>query len=137
MKQLQQPRLRGNWVQTERAAHEAWAALIRKSPLAAQVMHILTSQVGEHNAVVISQKTLARLVEASERGVRKSKSRWMARAAFSTIFLLNGFGVRLNMNAFTCMPSKRDRKRGQVLESGPASTMNAVLTLPMAEKPRI
>lgn len=61
---------RNQWVQTERAAHEAWAALIRKSPLAAQVMHILTSQVGEHNAVVISQKVLAQLVEGSERGVR-------------------------------------------------------------------
>lgn len=33
-------------------------------------MHILTSQVGEHNAVVISQKVLADLVEGSERGVR-------------------------------------------------------------------
>ncbi|MCH8479675.1 MAG: helix-turn-helix domain-containing protein [Wenzhouxiangella sp.] len=58
------------WVQTERAAHEAWAALIRKSPLAAQVMHILTSQVGEQNAVVISQKVLADFVQGSERGVR-------------------------------------------------------------------
>ena len=61
---------RGQWVQTERAAHEAWAALIRKSPLAAQVMHILTSQVGEHNAVVISQKSLSHVVGGSERGVR-------------------------------------------------------------------
>lgn len=70
MSQLPERRPRGNWVQTERAAHEAWAALIRKSPLAAQVMHILTSQVGDHNAVVISQKVLASLVEGSERGVR-------------------------------------------------------------------
>lgn len=61
---------KGRWVQTERKAHEAWAVLIRKSPMAAQVMHILTSQVGEHNAVVISQKNLARLVSGSERGVR-------------------------------------------------------------------
>lgn len=82
MSQLPERRLRGNWVQTERAAHEAWAALIRKSPLAAQVMHILTSQVGEHNAVVISQKALAQLVEGSERGVRDAlnllkKDRWI------------------------------------------------------------
>lgn len=61
---------KGQWVQTERKAHEAWAALIRKSPMAAQVMHILTSRIGEHNAVVVSQKNLARLVEGSERGVR-------------------------------------------------------------------
>ncbi len=70
MNSLPEKKPKGQWVQTERAAHEAWAALIRKSPLAAQVMHILTSQVGEHNAVVISQKTLAQLVEGSERGVR-------------------------------------------------------------------
>lgn len=61
---------KGDWVQTERRAHEAWAALIRKSPLAAQVMHVLTARVGEYNAVVISQKNLARLVQGSERGVR-------------------------------------------------------------------
>jgi hypothetical protein len=82
MNQLPERRTRGNWVQTERAAHEAWAALIRKSPLAAQVMHILTSQVGEHNAVVISQKVLARLVHGSERGVRDAlavlkQDRWI------------------------------------------------------------
>lgn len=70
MNSLPDKKSKGQWVQTERAAHEAWAALIRKSPLAAQVMHILTSQVGEHNAVVISQKVLAQLVEGSERGVR-------------------------------------------------------------------
>lgn len=65
-------RQKGHWVQTERKAHEAWAALIRKSPLAAQIMHVLTSQVGEGNAVVLSQKNLARLVHGSERGVRNA-----------------------------------------------------------------
>ena len=55
----------GQWVQTERAAHEAWAALIAKAPKAAQLMHILTARVGEHNAVVISQKTLRSLMGCS------------------------------------------------------------------------
>ncbi len=61
---------KGQWVQTERKAHEAWAALIRKSPMAAQIMHLLTAQVGDGNAVLMSQKNLARLVQGSERGVR-------------------------------------------------------------------
>lgn len=74
MNSIPDKRSKGHWVQTERAAHEAWAALIRKSPLAAQVMHILTSQVGDHNAVVISQKSLAALVSGSERGVRDALS---------------------------------------------------------------
>lgn len=61
---------RGQWVQTERAAHEAWAALIRKSPIAAQIMHLLTARVGQHNAVVISQKNLAELIKCNPRSVR-------------------------------------------------------------------
>ena len=70
---LPQKPSRGTWVQTERAAHEAWIALIKRSPLAAQVMHALTSRVdSENNAVVVSQRTLADLVQASERGVRKA-----------------------------------------------------------------
>lgn len=72
----------GEWVQTERAAHEAFAALIGKSPLAAKIMHTLVSEVGEHNAVVISQGVLADLVGASRQGVQKAlgilqRDRWI------------------------------------------------------------
>lgn len=62
----------GNWVQTERAAHEAWASLIQKAPKAAQLMHILTARVGEHNAVVVSQKTLSELMTCSRRTVQRA-----------------------------------------------------------------
>lgn len=67
-------RPKGQWVQTERKAHEAWAALIAKAPKAAQVMHILTSQVGENNAVIISQKNLMKLTGASRRTVQRALS---------------------------------------------------------------
>ncbi len=60
----------GSWVQTERAAHEAWMNLIAKSPVGAQIMHALTARLGEHNAVVISQVALARIIGRSERAVR-------------------------------------------------------------------
>lgn len=63
------PPSRGNWVQTERAAHEAWAALMRSSPRAAELMHHLVARVGEHNAVVISQDDLARMMGKSKRTV--------------------------------------------------------------------
>lgn len=53
----------GSWVQTERAAHEAWASLVAKAPKAAQLMHLLTARVHENNAVVISHKTLADLMK--------------------------------------------------------------------------
>lgn len=50
------------WVQTEREAHEAWSLLISKSPTAARLMHLLVARVGENNAVVVSQPTLAKLL---------------------------------------------------------------------------
>lgn len=81
---MQQPqqRPRGNWVQTERAAHEAWAALIDKAPKAAKLMHILTARIGENNAVVVSQKTLAELMSCSRRTVQRAvevlvQDRWI------------------------------------------------------------
>lgn len=72
----------GHWVQTERAAHEAWAELIQKAPKAAQLMHLLTARVGEHNAVVVSQQTLADLMKCSRRTVQRAvevlaKDRWI------------------------------------------------------------
>jgi len=70
------------WVQTERAAHEAFAALISRSPLAARVMHLLVARVGDNNAVIISQGALAKLAGASRQGVQKAlrilnQDRWI------------------------------------------------------------
>jgi len=62
----------GSWVQTERKAHEAWATLIEKAPKAAQLMHVLTSRVGDNNAVVISQKTLSELMKCSRRTIQRA-----------------------------------------------------------------
>lgn len=72
----------GQWVQTERAAHEAWAALIGHAPKAAQLMHILTARVGQHNAVVVSQKNLMKLMGCSRRTVQRAldtlcEDRWV------------------------------------------------------------
>jgi len=62
----------GRWVQTERAAHEAWGKLIDQSPKAAKLMHLLTARVGEHNAVVVSQKALTTLMNCSRRTVQRA-----------------------------------------------------------------
>lgn len=72
----------GHWVQTERAAHEAWAALIDRSPKAAKLMHILTARVGENNAVVVSQKVLTKLMKCSRPTVQRAlevlaQDRWI------------------------------------------------------------
>jgi len=53
----------GTWVQTDRAGHEAFSRLVVTKPRAASVMHMLIAHMGENNAVVISQKNLARLCD--------------------------------------------------------------------------
>ncbi|EKE2382808.1 helix-turn-helix domain-containing protein [Escherichia coli] len=72
----------GHWVQTERKAHEAWAGLIARKPRAAMLLHHLVAQMGHQNAVVISQKTLAKLLGVNERTVRRAvadlvEERWI------------------------------------------------------------
>lgn len=60
----------GQWVQTERKAHEAWANLIGRKPKAAMLLHHLVAQMGQQNAVVVSQKTLAKMMGVTDRTVR-------------------------------------------------------------------
>lgn len=72
----------GHWVQTERKAHEAWANLIARKPRAAMLLHHLVAQMGHQNAVVVSQKTLAKLMGIHERTVRRAvhdlaEERWI------------------------------------------------------------
>lgn len=62
----------GSWVQTERKAHEGWAKLIRTSPKAAELLHILVANMNKNAAVVVSQKTLAELMDAHINTVKKS-----------------------------------------------------------------
>lgn len=63
---------KSRWVQTERAAHEAWGKLIAKHPRAAQLMHFLVAYMGNQNALVISQKTLAELMGVSVRTMQRA-----------------------------------------------------------------
>jgi len=72
----------GHWVQTERAAHEAWARLISRKPRAAELLHHLVAQMGHQNALIISQAILAKLMNRSvdtvQRAVRDLEAeRWI------------------------------------------------------------
>lgn len=74
--------VRGTWVQTERAAHEAWSALIGRKPKAAQLMHLLVANMGKDGAVVTSQTTLATLMGVSVNTIKRalvvlSDERWI------------------------------------------------------------
>lgn len=62
----------GSWIQTERAEHELWAVMISDEPKVAALLHVLLSQMGRHNAIVASQKTLARLARCSVRTLQRS-----------------------------------------------------------------
>jgi len=70
MKDISARKTVGSWVQTERAAHEAWSVLMGQAPQAARLMHVLVARVGDHNAVVISQKALADLMGVTDRTIR-------------------------------------------------------------------
>lgn len=63
---------RGTWVQTERKAHEGWAKLIRTSPKAAELLHLLVANMDKKSAVVVSQKVLADMMGAHINTVKKS-----------------------------------------------------------------
>jgi len=60
----------GQWVQTERKTHEAWANLVMRKPRAAALAHHLVAQMGHQNAVVISQTVLAKLIGCSLRTIQ-------------------------------------------------------------------
>lgn len=63
---------RGTFVQTDRAAHERWAALGVKHPAASALLHMLAAHVSDQNAVVASQATLAKLMGASISTVKRA-----------------------------------------------------------------
>lgn len=82
----------GQWVQTERKAHEAWANLIVRKPRAAVLLHHLVAQMGHQNAVVISQKTLAKLTGVTDRTIRSAIADLVAERWISVV-KLNGPGT--------------------------------------------
>lgn len=65
---------RSTWVQTERAAHEAWAKLVRTNQRAAALLHVLVANMDQQAAVVASRATLAKLVGYSEATVKRAVS---------------------------------------------------------------
>lgn len=63
---------KGPFVQTEREIHEIWAALSIKRPAAAAILHYFAANVGNHNAVVVSRTTIAKLLGISVRTVHRA-----------------------------------------------------------------
>ena len=98
------------WVQTERAAHEAWGRLTIQSPRAAAVMHHLVANMGHQNAVVIPQKTLAKLVGCNARTVQRAlddliKGGWIQVVQLGASGTVNAYVV----NASVAWGEKREQ----------------------------
>jgi len=90
------------WVQTERAAHEQWSALAMSSPRAAALMHRLVALMSHQNAVVIPQKTLAKLMGCNERTIRRAvddlvKGRWVRVVQLGASGSVNAYVVNSNV----------------------------------------
>ena len=72
----------GQWVQTERSAHEAWSRLCQRNSTAAALLHQLVASMGHQNAVVVSQATLAKMIGVTDRTIRTAltvlvSERWL------------------------------------------------------------
>ncbi len=63
---------RHTWVQTDRAAHEAWGHLTVASPRAAALMHHLCAQMDRSAAVVASHAALAALTGMSASTIKRA-----------------------------------------------------------------
>jgi DNA-binding transcriptional MocR family regulator len=62
----------GTWVQTDRSAHEQLARLIADHPKAASLIHVMIGNMGRHNALVASQKTLAAKLGCTTRTIQRA-----------------------------------------------------------------
>lgn len=60
---------KGQWVQTDKKAHEAWARFGIKKPTASALLHYMCAFMGDQNALVISQSILAARLGVSERTI--------------------------------------------------------------------
>lgn len=65
-------RTHATWVQTERRAHEEWAALMARAPAAARLAHLLVAHMAAGNAVVASRAALAELLGVSVATVKRA-----------------------------------------------------------------
>lgn len=58
------------WVQTDKAVHEAWGQLITAKPRAGALLHHITARAGTNNVLVVSQKSLAKIMGCGLRTVQ-------------------------------------------------------------------
>lgn len=101
----------GHFVQTDRATHEAWAKLAVKKPSASAVLHYLAANVGQHNAVIMSQKFIAKALGVSDRTVRTAISDLAAGNWVQVVRIGAGREAAYVLNSRAAWADKRDNLR--------------------------
>lgn len=61
---------RRTFSQTDLDVHAKWAQLSARKPVASAILHLLVAEMGRGNAVVVSHKTMAKLLGFSDRAIR-------------------------------------------------------------------
>lgn len=107
----------GQWVQTERKTHEAWARLITKKPRAAALAHHLVAQMGHQNAVVIPQAVLAKLMGCSVDTVQRAVRDLVAEKWISVVRLGRGKEAAYVVNDRVAWGQSRDQLRLSVFSA--------------------
>lgn len=101
----------GQWVQTERAAHEEWAKLSLRKPVAGAVLHKLVAYMGHQNAVVISQKVLAQMLGVHERSIRRGVADLVKEQWIQTVRMGKGKEVAYVVNDKVAWGQAREQLR--------------------------
>lgn len=107
----------GQWVQTERKTHEAWAKLIGRKPRAAALAHLLCAHMGHQNAVVISQATLAKLMGCSVETIKRAVRDLVAERWVSVVRLGKGKEAAYVVNDRVGWAQARDQLRLSVFSA--------------------
>jgi len=87
---------RSTWVQTDRAAHEAWAQLITRAPMAARLAHVLVAHMSPtNNAVVASQTTIGELMGGVHRNTVRNAIKALEAERWIEVLQIGGKGGAL------------------------------------------
>ena len=105
------PPVRGTFVQTDRATHEAWARLTARRPAASAVLHLLSGNIGHQNAVVVSQKTIAKILGFTDRTIRSAISELEAGQWLQVVRIGAGRECAYVLNDKVAWADKRDNLR--------------------------
>jgi hypothetical protein len=125
----------GQWVQTERVAHEAWADLISRKPRAAQIMHILVAHMGEENAVVIPQGVLADMMGRSVDTVQRALRDLAAEQWIQIVRLGKGKEAAYVINDKVAWSQKRDHLRFSKFSAAVVASRDDQDALTLADTP--